>query len=260
MNVRNTLAGICLVASSLVVSATAQATPTEAAARGQRLFEAGRFGEAAPVLRSVVSFDSGVDEGARQLAQYQLAVAFYRLGFYQASSAIFAQIADQPSHVRFKQALPWLSKLAIQLPEPADVIERVGKYTSKDLARFDNPEQRDLYWQLNCLLGRYQYRNGNYREAIRSFEKVDAKSKRYVEAQIFMGVSYVQLRKTAPSIEAFERAVKALDEGAETAEDKARMRDLAHLSMARAYFAASVRMGDKAPRKIDVKRRSAPGK
>ena len=58
-------------------------------------------------------------------------------------------------------------------PEPADIVERVGKYNEEQVAKFNNKEQQDLYWQLNYLLGRYKYRNGQYPEALALFEKVD---------------------------------------------------------------------------------------
>src|SRR5678815_691352 len=107
----------------------------------------------------------------------------------------FSIVADNPNHLKFKETLLWLAKLATQLPEPADIIERVGKYTDEQVARFDNAQQRDLYWQLNYMLGRYKYRNRQYEEAIRLFQKVDRKSDYYVKSQFFTGISYVQVRK-----------------------------------------------------------------
>src|SRR5262249_14498009 len=155
----------------------------------------------------------------------------YRLQFYQASYAIFSEIADKPNHLKFNETLLWLSKLATQLPEPADIIERVGKYKTDAIARFNNAQQRDLYWQLNYLLGRYKYRNRNYDEAIGLFQNVEKKSKYYVQAKFFTGISYVQLRKSVPAVQAFQQIVRAIDEGVEGVEDEARMRDLAFLSM-----------------------------
>ncbi|MEO5728492.1 MAG: hypothetical protein ABI134_32265, partial [Byssovorax sp.] len=126
---------------------------TEEAAQGKRLFDAERWSEAALVLKRVVDGETGDDEGNKQIAQYHLAIALYRLQFYQASYGIFSAIADKTNHLKFNETLLWLSKLATQLPEPADIIERVGKYKTDQVARFNNPQQRDLYWQLNYLLG-----------------------------------------------------------------------------------------------------------
>jgi tetratricopeptide (TPR) repeat protein len=230
---------------------------TEEAAQGKRLFDAERWSEAALVLKRVVDGETGDDEGNKQIAQYHLAIALYRLQFFQASYGIFSAVADKPNHLKFNETLLWLSKLATQLPEPADIIERVGKYKSDQVARFNNPQQRDLYWQLNYLLGRYKYRNRNYEEAISLFEKVDKKSKYYVQGQFFSGISYVQLRKSVPAVKSFQRIVQAIDEGVEGVEDEARMRDLAFLSMARTYYSASVRLDDNNVPSIDAAKLSA---
>lgn len=230
---------------------------TEQAAQGKRLFDSERWSDAALQLKRVVDGDTGDDEGNRQIAQYHLAIALYRLQFYQASYAIFSQIADKPNHLKFNETLLWLSKLATQLPEPADIIERVGKYKTEQIARFNNPQQRDLYWQLNYLLGRYKYRNRNYEEAISLFAKVDPNSKYYVQAQFFSGISYVQLRKSVPAVKSFQRIVQAIDDGVEGVDDEARMRDLAFLSMARTYYSASVRLDDNNVPTIDAAKLSA---
>ncbi|WP_437639812.1 tetratricopeptide repeat protein [Sorangium sp. So ce854] len=230
---------------------------TEEAAQAKRLFDSERWSDAALKLKRVVDGDTGDDEGNRQIAQYHLAIALYRLQFYQASYAIFSQVADKPNHLKFNETLLWLSKLATQLPEPADIIERVGKYKTEQIARFNNPQQRDLYWQLNYLLGRYKYRNRNYEEAISLFSKVDQNSKYYVQAQFFSGISYVQLRKSVPAVKSFQRIVQAIDDGVEGVEDEARMRDLAFLSMARTYYSASVRLDDNNVPTIDAAKLSA---
>ncbi len=230
---------------------------TEEAAQAKRLFDADRWSEAALLLKRVVDGETGDDEGNKQIAQYHLAIALYRLQFYQASYAIFSEIADKPNHLKFNETLLWLSKLATQLPEPADIIERVGKYKTEQIARFNNQQQRDLFWQLNYLLGRYKYRNRNYDEAIELFDKVDKNSKYHVQAQFFSGISYVQARKSVPAIKSFQQIVKALDEGVEGVEDESRMRDLAFLSMARTYYSASIRLDENGVPKIDGQKLSA---
>jgi hypothetical protein len=215
---------------------------TEEAAAAKKLFDRERWSEAAQALHRVVNGDTGDDPGNKQLAQYYLAISLYRLKFYQASYAIFSVIADNKNHLKFKETLLWLAKLATQLPEPADIIERVGKYSDSEVARFDNDQQRDLFWQLNHLLGRYKYRNRQYEEAIRLFNKVNRRSEYYVKSQFFSGISYVQVRKSVPAVNAFQRIEKALEEGVEGVEDEDRMRDLSYLSQARTFYSASIRL------------------
>jgi hypothetical protein len=230
---------------------------TEEAATAKRLFDGERWSEAALALYRVYKGETGDDAGNRQIAQYHLAIALYRLKFYQASYAIFSEIADKPNHLKFNETLLWLSKLATQLPEPADIIERVGKFTGEAIARFKNAQQIELYWQLNYLLGRYKYRNRQYEEAIQLFNLVDQRSKYFVQAKFFSGISYVQLRRSVPAVQSFQRVVQAVDEGVEGVEDEARMRDLAFLSMARTYYSASIKLDENNAPTIDGQKLSA---
>jgi hypothetical protein len=216
---------------------------TEEAAAAKRLFDKQRWLEAATALHRVVSGESGDDPGNQQNAQYWMATSLYHLKFYQASYAMFAQIAQNRNHLKHDQTLLWLAKLATQLPEPAGIIDSVGRYTPEDLARFNNPEQRELYFHLNYLLGRYKYEHDKaYEEAIRLFGKVSPQSKHYVHAQFFSGVSYVQLRKSVPAVKAFQRIETALDEGVRGVEDEDRLRDLAYLSQARTYYSSAIKL------------------
>ncbi len=217
---------------------------TEQAAQAKKLFDAEKWEDAALLLDKVRKGETGDDEGNKQIAQYELAISLYRMKFFQAAYGIFSEIADKPNHLKFKETLLWLAKLATDLPEPADIVERVGKYNDDQIKSFDNANQRDLYWQLNYLLGRYKYRQRQYDDALRLFGLVQPQSKYYVQAQFFSGISNVQLRKSVPAVQSFQAIVKAIDEGAEGIEDEARMRDLAYLSMARTYYSASVKLDD----------------
>jgi tetratricopeptide (TPR) repeat protein len=232
---------------------------TEQAAQAKRLFDGEKWGDAASALYRVYKGETGDDEGNKQLAQYHLAIALYRLQFYQASYAIFSQIADKPNHLKFNETLLWLAKLATDLPEPADIVERVGKYNDEQIAKFNNSNQRELFWQLNYLLGRYKYRNRQYEDALRLFSKVDRQSKYYIKGQFFGGISNVQLRRSVPAVQSFQRVVGAIDEGVEGIEvtEEERMRDLAYLSMARTYYSASVRLDENNAPTIDSAKLSA---
>jgi hypothetical protein len=229
---------------------------SEGARAAKALFDAQKWEEAALALYGVVAGDKD-DEGNKQLAQYHLAIALYRLKFYQGAYGIFSEIADKPNHLKFNETLLWLAKLATDLPEPADIVERVGKYTDSAIDKFNNQNQRELYWQLNYLLGRYKYRNRQYDEALRLFTKVDRTSKYYIKTQFFSGISNVQLRKSVPAVQSFQRVVGAIDEGVEGLEDEDRMRDLAFLSMARTYYSASVRLDENNAPTIDSSKLSA---
>ena len=230
---------------------------TEQAAQAKKLFDAEKWEDAALLLDKVRKGETGDDEGNKQIAQYELAIALYRMKFFQAAYGIFSEIADKPNHLKFNETLLWLAKLATDLPEPADIVERVGKYNDDQIKKFDNQNQRDLYWQLNYLLGRYKYRQRQYDDALRLFALVQPQSKYYVQSQFFSGISNVQLRKSVPAVQSFQSIVKAIDEGTEGVEDEARMRDLAYLSMARTYYSASVRLDENNAPTIDAQKLSA---
>jgi tetratricopeptide (TPR) repeat protein len=219
-------------------------TPSDAAQQAKRLYEKEKYWDAAKGLFRVYSGETGDDQGNREIAQFDLAKALYKLKFYQASYSIFSEIADKPNHLKYNETLLWLAKLATDLPEPADIIERVGKYNEEHVAKFNNHEQQDLYWQLNYLLGRYLYRNGKFPEALELFDKVNRKSRYYVEAQFFAGITNVQLRQSKPAVQAFQRILGAIEEGDVPSEDEARFRDLAYLSMARTFYSASIKVDE----------------
>jgi hypothetical protein len=218
--------------------------PTDAAAQAKRLYESEKWWDAAQALFRVSSGETGDDEGNKQIAQFNLAKALYKLKFYQGAYSIFSEIADKPNHLKYNETLLWLAKLATDLPEPADIVERVGKYNEQQVGKFNNKEQKDLYWQLNYLLGRYKYRNGQYPDALALFEKVNRSSKFYVQAQFFGGISNVQLRQSKPAVQSFQRILGAIDEGSVEVEDESRMRDLAYLSMARTFYSASIKLDE----------------
>jgi hypothetical protein len=215
---------------------------SEAMAAAKRQFDQKKWLEASIGLRQVVDGQTGDDEGNRQLAQFYLASSLYNMKFYQASYAIFSVIADNTYHLKFSDTLPFLAMIATQLPEPADVVARVGKYGDADLAKFDNTTQKEMYWHLNYLLARYRYRNGQYQDAIRLFQRVGTDSEYYVSSQFFSGISFVQLRKSVPAVESFQRVEKALAAGAKGVEDSQRLRDLSYLSMARTLYSSSIKL------------------
>jgi len=218
--------------------------PTPAAAQAKRLYESEKWWDAAKALFRVSTGETGDDEGNKQIAQFSLAKALYKLKFYQGAYSIFSEIADRPNHLKYNETLLWLAKLATDLPETADIIERVGKYNEDHVAKFNNKEQHELYWELNYLLGRYRYRNGQFPEALSLFDKVDRSSKYYVQGQFFGGISNVQMRQSKPAVQAFQRVLGAIEQGDVEVEDEARMRDLAYLSMARTFYSASVKLDE----------------
>ncbi len=177
----------------------------------------------------------------RELAHYRLAIALYRLKLVEVAYGLFSEIADQPSHVRFDATLVWLGRILSDLPDSADVDERVSRYDAAAIERV-KLESPELYWRLQYRLGRFHYKNRHYDAALRVLASVDPKSTHYPKAQFFAGMANVQMRRAVEAVHAFQRAVRAIDEGSESLDPEGRVRDLALLSIARVYYSTAVRV------------------
>jgi outer membrane protein assembly factor BamD (BamD/ComL family) len=220
----------------------AEGPPSEALANALRLYQQERYMEASVQFQRVVEGETQDAPANVQKAQFFLGKALYHLRFYQSALAIFDEITQQgQAHNYFGQTLQWLAQLATQLPEPAGIIERVGRYGVDQLDQFDTPESADLYNQLIYLMGRHKYNQGEFAEAIQLFQRVDRQSDFYVYARFFEGIAHVRNRRAQPAIQAFRAITEAIQEGVSGIEDVQRMRDLAWLSLARVYYTAANR-------------------
>lgn len=220
----------------------AEGPPSEALANALRLYQQERYMEASVQFQRVVEGETQDAPANVQKAQFFLGKALYHLRFYQSALAIFDEITQQgQGHNYFGQTLQWLAQLATQLPEPAGIIERVGRYGVDQLEQFNTAESGDLYQQLIYLMGRHKYSQGEFEEAIQLFQRVDRQSDYYVYARFFEGIAHVRTRRAQPAIQAFRAITEAIEEGVSGIEDTQRMRDLAWLSLARVYYTASNR-------------------
>jgi Flp pilus assembly protein TadD len=156
---------------------------SELAFRGKRLFDSQRWAEAEGVLDRVAKGESNDDGPTRQYAEYHRAICLYRLRAYDAAHRAFRRIALNPGHVKRVETLLWTSKLMRDIPDDPSIVDTLALYGEEDLRRFDNPEQQDLYWQIEFVLGRRAYRAGKYDEAVRHLARVHARSASHAEAE-----------------------------------------------------------------------------
>ncbi|MFK7992152.1 MAG: tetratricopeptide repeat protein [Sandaracinaceae bacterium] len=220
----------------------AEGPPSEALANALRLYQQERYMEASVQFQRVVEGETQDAPANVQKAQFFLGKALYHLRFYQSALAIFDEITQVgQGHNYFGQTLQWLAQLATQLPEPAGIIEKVGRYGADQLEQFNTAESGDLYNQLMYLMGRHKYAQGEFEEAIRLFQAVDRQSDYYVYARFFEGIAHVRTRRAQPAIQSFRAITEAIEEGVSGVEDTQRMRDLAWLSLARVYYTAANR-------------------
>jgi tetratricopeptide (TPR) repeat protein len=212
----------------------AEGPPSEALANALRLYQQERYQEASVQFQRVVEGETQDAPANQQKAQFHLGKSLYHLGFYQSALAVFDEIVERgQAHLYFRATLQWLAQLASQLPEPADIVRRVGRYPTEDLNQFNNAESRNLYNQLLYLMGRSKYRDGNYDESIALFRQVQRTSRYYVQSKFFEGISHVNAHRSQPAVDAFREVLRAIEEGVEGVEDEDRMADLAWLELAR---------------------------
>ncbi|GAC1536769.1 MAG: hypothetical protein NVS3B10_00870 [Polyangiales bacterium] len=207
--------------------------------KAKKFLDQERWADASTAFHNVLRNNTD-DAGNTQHAQYWLAVALYHLEYYQASYTYFYEIAKKPKHLDFEKTLGWLARLATALPEPADIIGHLGKYTDEQVEATakGSPE---LLAQLDYLYGRYKYRKGDFDKAMSLFEKVAKDNKYYVQAQFFAGITSVRQRKIAPAVKAFQNILDELEANPKSVEDPQRYIDLANLSIARAYYSAAIK-------------------
>ncbi len=223
----------------------AEGPPSEALANALRLYENDEYDQAAVEFQRVVDGETNDQPANVQQAQFFLAKCMYHLGFYQTALAIFDEITQLGTgHLFFDQTLEWLAQLASQLPEPANIIERVGRFGVEQLERFNTDEHRDLYNQLVFMMGRYQYAQGEFDAAVDLFQRVSPSSRYYVEARFFEGITHVRRRRARPAIAAFRAIIDNIEEGDVEIEDEERMRNLGWLSLARVYYTAANRRNE----------------
>jgi outer membrane protein assembly factor BamD (BamD/ComL family) len=221
----------------------AEGPPSEALANALRLYQQERYQEASVQFQRVVEGETQDAPANVQKAQFFLGKSLYHLRFYQSALAIFDEIGQAAQgHLYFNQTLQWLAQLASQLPEPAGIIEKVGRYGVDQLEQFNTAESADLYNHLLYLMGRYKYGQGEFEEAIQLFGRVASTSPHHVQAKFFEGISYVRMRRAQPAIRSFRAIIEGIEGGSvEGVEDEQRLLNLARISLARVYYTAANR-------------------
>lgn len=231
----------------------ADGPPSEALANALRLYQQELYQEAAVQFQRVVEGETQDAAANVQKAQFFLGKCLYHLRYYQSALAIFDEIGQQgQGHLYFDQTLQWLAQLASQLPEPAGIIEKVGRYGIEQLDQFNTSESAELYNELLFIMGRFQYGQGEFEPAIALFERVAADSPLFVNAKFFEGIAYIRMRQARPAIASFRAIIDAIEGGeVEGVEDEARMRNLAWISLARVFYTAANRTGDDGETAVD---------
>ncbi|MGH1346108.1 MAG: tetratricopeptide repeat protein, partial [Nannocystales bacterium] len=144
-------------------------------AQGEALYKAEDYQASAIQFYKVAAAEI---PGDQPRAQYWLGKALYKLEFYSASLSVFDEIVQAgPAHPFHKLTLPWLASLSRELPEGAEVLQKIGTYKPTDLEDEDFDEVRD---ELYYLLGRFHYQKGDLPQSIALLEQVPKNSDYYI--------------------------------------------------------------------------------
>jgi TolA-binding protein len=172
-------------------------------AQGEAQYKAEDYEAAAIQFNNIMS---GQMPGDKARAQFWLGKTLYKLEFYSASLSVFNEIVEAgPSHPFHKLSLPWLASLGRELPEGAEVLEKIGTYKPTDLEDEDFDEVRD---ELYYLLGRYYYQKGNLPQGVALLGQVPTNSDYFIPAQFFLGVAHTREFKGEPAVEAFKAVLR----------------------------------------------------
>ncbi|MBN1655522.1 MAG: tetratricopeptide repeat protein [Deltaproteobacteria bacterium] len=242
-------------AGAAPVGPPAEGPPSESLAMALRLYTQEQHQEAAVQFQRVVEGQTQDAPANVQKAQFFLGKSLFHLHYYQSALAVFDEISEMGrSHIFFDQTLQWLAQLAAQLPEPAGIIDKVGRFGVEQLEQFNTADNAVLYNRMLYLMGRSKYNQGEFEQAIKLLNQVSKDSQFFVQARFFEGISYIRLRKAKPASAAFRDILKAIDsDEVEGIEDEERMRDLALISLARVYYTAANRVNEGGERKVDGK-------
>lgn len=225
--------------------APSESPPSAALANALRLYQGKQYAEAAVQFQRLVEGETKDTEGNKQKAQFFLGKALFYLKYYQSSLAVFDEISQMgKGHLYFDQTLQWLAQLALRLPEPAGIIEKVGRYDLSQIEEAKSGEGKKFYAQMLYLLGRSKYSQGEFDEAIKLFEQVPDDSDFYVQAEMFAGISYVRSRQARPAINAFRKILDAAEKKDLKGADNERIEDLAWLSLGRMYYTAANKVNE----------------
>ena len=149
---------------------------------------------------------SGEIPGDTGRGQFWLGKTLYKLGFFSAALSVFDEIVVAgPSHPFHKLTLPWLASLSRELPEGAEVLQKIGTYKPTDLEDEAFDEVRD---ELYYLLGRFYYQKGDLAQGIALLDQVPQNSDYYIPGQFFLGVAHTREFKGEPAVSAFKNVLR----------------------------------------------------
>jgi len=171
--------------------------------------------------------------GAKAPAPY--AQSLYCRGLYAAAAASFAEdLSGENPHATAADrvtALRWLVYIHRRFPGWDWIVDVVGQ---TDWSELDRPELAGVRDDLHLLAGRFEYGHERFDETLALLATIPESSPRHARAALLTGAVHVRTGAQDLAQAAFAEALRAASAG--TDPDRARDRDLAVISLARAHY------------------------
>lgn len=206
-----------------------------------KLFKDGQFEASVVAVHQILKDPRYADLHVE--AEYVLAKAFYRLGFYHSALAKFRTIlARGPSTKFFRTGLEWLFFIAHKTVNETIVLEEVAKYANYEFPEKFRNEFRYLLAKYNFQRGRALDEAGQADEAKKSFgdatrllDLVPKGDTLYPRAKYLEATINFRGNEFAPALEAYKEVVKVLNPRGGGHQDPA-LRELAFMQLARTHY------------------------
>lgn len=197
---------------------------------GKRLASQNKYYDAAVVFHKIIA-EGDETQPYYQEAQYELGVTLFKLNLFISAFGYFDRIADTgPSHIRYKDTLPWLLKVHRELPGETNSLFRMASYPV-DLYPSDTAEEISFY------VGQYYYYEGNLAGALEALSRVGQTNPEiFVKAMYLKGVVLVRKNEAGPASEAFKEVLRFLRDNTERIPDASRYINMTIMALARIFY------------------------
>jgi tetratricopeptide (TPR) repeat protein len=176
------------------------------------------------------------DEAAGIVApDYELGVTLSKLKLEDAAVVAFRNVARENRHDKRAAAFERLLASLSSLPGDEGVLDAIALFGEDDL---NDVHDAATAPSSAYALGRARFRERRFEEARELFKRVGADHRDYPRAQIFLGMSNVELRQATMALGAFGRARGAPNASREE-------RALATLSIARTFYSVAAAPDDR---------------
>ena len=167
---------------------------------------------------------------------YYLADSLYRLELYHSAQVYFIKVVREGSGTYFAPALTKLVYIWRKTNDPTALVQLIGDIDPED---FPSKVRSDLMY----LLGRRQFEDQNYKQALRYLDQVSDRSDHFLQAMYIQGVIYNRQGKLKQAVGKFVDILKETAVYGDPAEIE-KVRHLSLLNIGRIYY--SIEQFDKA--------------